>query len=77
MNTQDLKNLFGDSVRFWTGSMPVEEAAVKLLQNIAQLPILAGHIAVMPDVHMGKGATGMSTRTVLQVLEDLAAGPAA
>lgn len=57
MNTQELKTLFGDNVRFWTGSMSVEDAAVKQLHNISQLPILAGHIAVMPDVHMGKGAT--------------------
>lgn len=57
MNAQELKDLFGDRVRFWTGSMSVEDAAVKQLHNISQLPILAGHIAVMPDVHMGKGAT--------------------
>lgn len=57
MDAQQLKEHFGDTVRFWTGSMSVEDAAVKQLQNIAELPILAGHIAVMPDVHMGKGAT--------------------
>ena len=57
MDAQQLKALFGDKVRFWTGAMSVEEAAVKQLQNISELPILAGHIAVMPDVHMGKGAT--------------------
>jgi tRNA-splicing ligase RtcB len=27
------------------------------LGNISRLPVLAGHIAVMPDVHLGKGAT--------------------
>lgn len=57
MNKQELHALFGDNVRFWTGSMSVEDAAVKQLQNIANLPILAGSIAVMPDVHLGKGAT--------------------
>lgn len=57
MNAQQLKDHFGDKVRFWTGTMSVEEAAVKQLHNIANLPILAGHVAVMPDVHMGKGAT--------------------
>lgn len=57
MQSQELKSVFGESVRFWTGSMDVEVEAVKQLQNIAQLPILAGPIAVMPDVHMGKGAT--------------------
>ncbi|MBK3780169.1 RtcB family protein [Paraburkholderia aspalathi] len=57
MDAQQLKAHFGDTVRFWTGAMAVEDAAVKQLQNIAELPILGGHIAVMPDVHMGKGAT--------------------
>lgn len=57
MHAQELKALFGNNVRFWTGTMSVEDAAVRQLQNIAELPILAGHIAVMPDVHMGMGAT--------------------
>ncbi|MEX3983774.1 RtcB family protein [Paraburkholderia sp. EG287A] len=57
MDAQALKDLFGSKVRFWTGAMSVEDAAVKQLQNISELPVLAGHIAVMPDVHMGKGAT--------------------
>ena len=37
--------------------MEVEQAAVEQIMNISQLPILAGHMAIMPDVHMGKGAT--------------------
>jgi tRNA-splicing ligase RtcB len=44
-------------VRLWTGDMPVEEDAIEQLRKLSQLPILAGHIAVMPDVHLGKGAT--------------------
>ena len=46
-----------ENVKMWIGSMTVEEAAVSQIMNISQLPILAGHIAIMPDVHMGKGAT--------------------
>ena len=57
MNASELKKHFGDKVRFWVGGMSVEDAAIRQLENIAELPILAGHIAVMPDVHMGKGAT--------------------
>lgn len=45
------------NVKMWVGDMEVEEAAIKQITNISQLPILAGHIAIMPDVHMGKGAT--------------------
>ena len=37
--------------------MEVEQAALIQIMNISQLPILAGHMAIMPDVHMGKGAT--------------------
>lgn len=45
------------NVKMWVGAMEVEEAAVTQITNISTLPILAGHIAIMPDVHMGKGAT--------------------
>ncbi len=46
-----------ENVKFWVGDMEVEQAALNQIMNIAQLPILAGHMAIMPDVHMGKGAT--------------------
>ncbi len=45
------------NVKMWTGNMEVEQAALDQITNISQLPVLAGHIAIMPDVHMGKGAT--------------------
>src|SRR5437764_14968629 len=48
----DIKN-----VKAWTGEMPVEWDAVNQIRNIANLPVVAGHIAIMPDVHLGKGAT--------------------
>lgn len=74
MHAQELKALFGNSVRFWTGSMSVEDAAVRQLQNIAELPILAGHIAVMPDVHMGMGATVGSVIPTLSAVIPSAVG---
>jgi tRNA-splicing ligase RtcB len=43
--------------RLWTGDMEVEPQAVEQIRKVTQLPILAGHVAVMPDVHLGKGAT--------------------
>jgi tRNA-splicing ligase RtcB len=42
-------------VLVWTDE--VESAALDQLSNVANLPIIHGHIAVMPDVHLGKGAT--------------------
>ena len=46
-----------DNLKSWTSGVDVDWDAVKQLRNIAELPILAGHVAVMPDVHVGKGAT--------------------
>jgi tRNA-splicing ligase RtcB len=43
--------------RLWTGDMEVEQDAIEQIRNVTRLPILAGHVAVMPDVHLGKGAT--------------------
>src|SRR5208283_167875 len=45
-----------DNVRMWTQGVPVEEAAYRQIRNLASLPILGGHVAIMPDVHVGKGA---------------------
>ena len=42
-------------VLVWTDE--VESAALDQLKNVANLPVIHGHIAVMPDVHLGKGAT--------------------
>jgi Uncharacterized conserved protein len=46
-----------DNLKSWTSGVEVEWEAIQQLRNIAALPILAGHVAVMPDVHLGKGAT--------------------
>lgn len=35
----------------------VDAVAMQQLYNISQLPIVHSHIAAMPDVHLGKGAT--------------------
>ena len=45
-----------DNVKLWTQGVPVEEAVYRQIRNIASLPILGGHVAIMPDVHLGKGA---------------------
>jgi tRNA-splicing ligase RtcB len=44
-------------IKAWTGGLDVEESARKQLENIARLPIVFRHVAVMPDVHFGIGAT--------------------
>ena len=35
----------------------IEQEAIQQLHNLAQLEFVHHHIAVMPDVHVGKGAT--------------------
>lgn len=52
-----MKEVSGVNARFWTDGVPVEDAALKQIANTGSLPILAGPVAVMPDVHYGIGAT--------------------
>ena len=44
-------------VLMWTDGVPVEMEAMKQLANLSTLPFIHDHIAVMPDVHFGMGAT--------------------
>jgi tRNA-splicing ligase RtcB len=47
----------GVPIKAWTGEMTVEPQAVNQLVNVASLPFIFKHVAVMPDVHLGVGAT--------------------
>ncbi|KZN45440.1 RtcB family protein [Pseudoalteromonas luteoviolacea] len=44
-------------IKAWTKGVPFEPEAQQQLKNIASMDIVHCHIAVMPDVHLGKGAT--------------------
>lgn len=44
-------------IKMWTRGVQVEDDARKQLVNIGGMPFIHKHIAVMPDVHLGKGAT--------------------
>lgn len=44
-------------VKAWVHGVPVEDVARKQLVETASLPIVWPHVAVMPDVHWGMGAT--------------------
>ena len=44
-------------IKGFTEGVEVEHAALQQLRNIAQLPFIYKHVAVMPDVHWGIGAT--------------------
>lgn len=44
-------------IKAWTRGVPVEVSAMQQLKNVASLPFIYKHLAVMPDVHFGMGAT--------------------
>ncbi len=44
-------------IKIWSQLDTVEPSAVQQLKNIASLPFVFKHVAAMPDVHLGKGAT--------------------
>jgi tRNA-splicing ligase RtcB len=44
-------------IRAWAPIHEIESAALRQLKAVAGLPWVAHHVAVMPDVHVGKGAT--------------------
>jgi tRNA-splicing ligase RtcB len=47
----------GKPIKMWTRGVPVEPEARQQLMNTAQMPFVFKHMAVMPDVHLGKGST--------------------
>lgn len=47
----------GRPVKMWTRGVPVDEGAKKQLANTARMPFVFSHLAAMPDVHVGLGAT--------------------
>ncbi|PPE69979.1 RtcB family protein [Caldimonas thermodepolymerans] len=47
----------GVPVKMWTRGVPVEDEAKRQLANVARLPVVFRHVAAMPDVHVGIGAT--------------------
>jgi tRNA-splicing ligase RtcB (3'-phosphate/5'-hydroxy nucleic acid ligase) len=64
---------FKAPTRMWTDPNEVEAQAIQQLRNIAALPWVYG-VAVMPDVHLGKGATVGSVIAMKQALSPSAVG---
>jgi tRNA-splicing ligase RtcB len=59
-------------VKVWTDA--VEPQAIQQLLNVAALPIVHGHVAAMPDVHSGIGATVGSVIPTRQAIIPAAVG---
>lgn len=47
----------GSPIKAWVDGVQLEHAAVEQLENVSRMPFLHKHLAVMPDVHWGMGAT--------------------
>ncbi len=47
----------GTPIRLWTQGVPVEDQAREQLINTSKMPFIYKWMAVMPDVHLGMGAT--------------------
>ena len=56
-NYQLLEVHNGKPIKMWTHGVPVEPEARQQLINTAQMPFIFKWMAVMPDVHLGKGST--------------------
>lgn len=74
MNYQQLNVEGGVPVKMWTSGVPVEAEAQRQLENAAKLPIVFKHVAVMPDVHYGIGATIGSVVPTLKAIIPAAVG---
>ena len=64
----------GVPVKMWTRGVPVEPEAKAQLANAARLPVVFKHIAAMPDVHLGIGATVGSVIPTLKAIIPAAVG---
>lgn len=61
-------------IKAWVRGVPVEDAARQQLTNLAALPFVHRWIAVMPDVHLGKGATVGSVVPTIKAIVPAAVG---
>jgi len=64
----------GVPLKMWTRGVPVENEARRQLTHAARLPIVFKHIAAMPDVHVGIGATVGSVIPTLKAIIPAAVG---
>jgi tRNA-splicing ligase RtcB (3'-phosphate/5'-hydroxy nucleic acid ligase) len=58
----------------WADPAQIESVALDQLRNIAKLPWVFHHVAAMPDVHFGKGATVGSVIAMKGALSPAAVG---
>ncbi|PND37994.1 RNA-splicing ligase RtcB [Paucibacter aquatile] len=64
----------GVPLKMWTRGVPIEPEAKRQLTNAARLPIVFKHVAAMPDVHFGIGATVGSVIPTIKAIIPAAVG---
>src|SRR5580765_8411456 len=61
-------------IHSWAPVAEIEPQALAQLEKIAALPWVVHHVAVMPDVHLGKGATVGSVVAMREAVAPAAVG---
>jgi tRNA-splicing ligase RtcB len=74
MNQYSTHQTHGAPLKLWDSAGPFEPGAMQQLRNVASLPFIFGHVAGMPDVHWGKGATVGSVIATKQAIVPAAVG---
>src|SRR5947207_8932440 len=69
-----LHEIANGKIKLWTQLHSVESQALDQLKNISSLPWVFHHVAAMPDVHYGKGATVGSVIAMKDAVSPAAVG---
>lgn len=54
---QEIQGWHGGKIKAWIDGVNFEQPAQVQVHNVAALPFIHEHVAILPDVHMGYGAT--------------------
>lgn len=73
VNYKEIKSE-GKPIRAWINNVHVDEGTYTQLKKTAQMPFIYKHLAVMPDCHVGKGATIGSVIPTLNAIIPAAVG---
>ena len=73
-NYEVMESEGGRHIKMWTRGVPVEDEAREQLARTSTMPFIFRHLAVMPDVHVGKGSTVGSVIPTLHAIIPAAVG---
>ncbi|MEO6597165.1 MAG: RtcB family protein, partial [Planctomycetota bacterium] len=74
MSTYEQFETHGVPIKAWVRGVHTDTNAIQQLRNVALLPIVHSHIAAMPDIHWGIGATVGSVIPTLGAIIPAAVG---